>query len=133
MGNFNSGDKVQINAVNHSQHGVQGYVSQVFEDGETYLVDLETGRTSGFFEKELELVHPERESLTRLAETLYLGLQQANANDITSGQDIYGEIRSALIRVLALLTDAYQCQRVYDEVINSGFSIREALKWAEEQ
>jgi hypothetical protein len=136
MGNFKNGDKVRINAVNHSQHEVQGTVTQVFEDGETYLVDLETGRTSGFFEKELVLVDPDREALIRLAETLNTARLQANAienYEVASQRGIYGTIVLALGRTLEELvgnteyTTQYAISnRVYDSVLD-GNSVREAL------
>ena len=136
MGNFNNGDKVRINAVNHPQHDVQGTVSRVFEDGETYLVDLETGRTSGFFEKELELVDPEREALIRLAETLDKARLQANASEnyeVASQRGIYGTIVLALMRTVEELvgnteyTTQYAiANRVYDSILD-GNSVREAL------
>lgn len=129
---FSTGDKVIITAENHSQVGVQGTVSEVYTDGDTYLVTLETGRVSGFFEKELELVDPEKEALIRLAETLDLARQQANAIKATEG-DTYRTISEALSSTL----DAYFHRNgdgfeAYNEIIRSGFSVREAIKYVED-
>jgi len=142
MGNFKNGDKVRINAVNHSQHGVQGTVSRVFEDGETYLVDLETGRTSGYFEKELELVDPEREALIRLAETLDKARIQANAIDIyviqSQNGGVYGQISQALTDVLEQIVGdedgngVWEAGKVYQNLLD-GNTVREALTWWEGQ
>jgi hypothetical protein len=141
MGNFNEGDKVRINAVNHPKHGVQGTVSRVFEDKETYLVSLETGTISGFFDGELELVDPDKETLIRLAETLNLARLQANASgnsEVESQRGVYGTIVLALSRTLEELvgntkeTIRYAtADRVYQSILD-GNSVRVALAtWKE--
>ena len=132
---FNEGDRVVVTAVNHSQVGVQGNVSKVDLDRETYLVDLETGRTSGFFEKELEPVDEKAEALIRLAETLDTARLQANASDaytIQSQNGVYGQIAQALLDTLEVIfvdhVDDHNlfANLAYNSLLD-GNTVREAL------
>lgn len=70
----------------------------------------------------------DKEALITLAETLDHARLQANAIEATAPQSgVYGRIVIAEIETLSLITDAYTSQRVYDEILNSGISVREAL------
>lgn len=128
---FKADDKVVVSEPAHSQAGVQGRIHKVYVSDDTYLVELETGRVSGFFESELELVDPQREALIRLAETLDLARQQANAIKVTEG-DTYRTISEALYSTLeAYFHQTGEGVDTYNEIIRSGFSVREAVKHIE--
>lgn len=128
---FSKGDKVVVTAKNSVHAGVQGTVQHGYDHDNTYFVELETGRSTGFFERELEFVDPEKEALIRLAETLDSARQQANAIKATEG-DTYRKIADSQSSAL----EAYFGHNgdgidAYNEIIRSGFSVREAIKYIE--
>lgn len=140
---FSKGDKVVITTKNTTHEGVQGVVESSYEDN-TYIVELETGQRTGFFERELALVDPEREALIRLAETLDLARQQANAIDIyviQSQRGVYGQISQSLHDTLEQILDSenedenntWEAGKLYASLLD-GNSVREALKkWKEDR
>ena len=88
-------------------------------------MDLETGRTSGFFEKELELVDPEKEALIRLAEKLDTARLQANAiAEAAPQRGVYGIIHNALNLITG---DNDTANDVYLSMMGDGNSVRQAL------
>jgi hypothetical protein len=55
---INFGDRVKVITVNSHYEGQSGKVVRVYEDGQTCLVRLDNGLTSGFFVRELEVLSP---------------------------------------------------------------------------
>jgi hypothetical protein len=132
---FNKGDLVTVTTKNSIYEGARGRVERS-QDDDTYLITLETGKISGFFERELEVVDEEKEALIRLAETLDSARQQANAIKATEG-DVYGKISEALSSTLESYfyqsgKHAFYGEHAYGEIIRSGFSVREAIKYVED-
>lgn len=126
---FNKGDLVTVLTKNSIYEGVRGRVEQS-QDDDTYLITLETGKISGFFERELEAVNEEREALIRLAETLDSARQQANAIEAAAPQrGVYGDIHTALVNTLALVTNDHEA--VYASIMEDGNTVREAIKYIE--
>lgn len=128
---FNKGDLVTVLTKNSIYEGARGRV-ELSQDDNTYLITMETGKISGFFERELEVVDEEKEALIRLAETLDLARQQANALKATEG-DTYRKIADAQSSAL----EAYFRHNgdgidAYNEIIRSGLSVREAIKHIED-
>lgn len=68
----------------------------------------------------------DREKLIKLAETLDDARKQANAQEATAHY-VYRDIAEALKDVLALITDTDVAPQVYDDIIESGNTVREAL------
>lgn len=56
---INFGDRVKILTVHTMHEGQSGKVVRVYEDKQTCLVRLDSGLTSGFFVRELEILPPE--------------------------------------------------------------------------
>jgi hypothetical protein len=140
---FNRGDLVTVLTKNSVYEGARGRVERS-QDDDTYLITLESGKISGFFERELEAVHGEKDALIRLAETLDLARKQAEAIDIYTiqhGLGVQGEIVVALKDTLEVIIDethegennAWHAGRVFGYLIE-GNSVREALKkWETEK
>lgn len=133
---FKTGDKVRVVVPAHSMNGEVGTVTRVYPDGQTFSVEFDNGRESGFFLRELELVDAEREALIELAETLDKARLQANAIDdlvIQSQRGVYGTIALALHDTLEQIIGAGKddifnatADRVYDSILE-GNTVREAL------
>lgn len=148
---FKEGDTVRVTSTeicNSGSLGKTGKVVKVFEDGQTYNVNLEWPAPEGsmfdtmgvlvsFFESELELFDPKREALIELAETLDKARLQANAIPETADQNgTYGKIVQALTETLgsyfyASNTHYTMAYKAYESIAFDGNTVREALKAVE--
>lgn len=126
---FKLDDKVEVTAEVGNTKGQRGTVTKVFSETNGFLVKLETGRVAGYFQSELVLVDPEREAVIELADTLDKARQQAKALPVLSGQaHVYTMCVDALVSTLSYLAEGSQCQRIYNDMVQNGSTVREAIK-----
>lgn len=71
----------------------------------------------------------DEKALIILAQMLDKARIQANAIEVTAPQSgVYGDIAKALEGTLTFLTDAGIAARIYDDIIENGSSVQEAVK-----
>lgn len=72
----------------------------------------------------------DHKALVILAQMLDKARIQANAIEVTAPQSgVYGDIANALQQTLTFLTDdAAAANRIYDDIIENGSSVKEAVK-----